>query len=193
MTMKPETPETQLDARLLEQIGQGDEDAFGLLYERFSSGLYSMALRIVGNETEAQDALQDAFTHIWKKAAAYDRTRSSPFTWAVMITRNRSIDRVRSRARVTRIVEKATEEFSHQLQADVESADAAEWREERARVRTALEKVTPDQREALELAFFSDLTHEEVAEKLNAPLGTVKARIRRVMIKLREILQGDEE
>ncbi len=190
--MKAENPETQLDARLLQQIGEGDQDAFGLLYERFSPGLYSMAIRIMGNEAEAQDALQDAFMHIWRKASTYDRERSSPFTWAVMITRNRAIDRIRSRQRVSRIVERATEEFAHEMQADEESADEAGLREERARVRSALEKITAEQREALELAFFSDLTHEEISEKLDTPLGTIKARIRRGMIKLRGILQGEE-
>lgn len=182
----------QLDARLLERIAGGDEDAFGLLYDRFSPGLYSMALRIMGNDAEAQDALQDAFSHIWRKAATYDFHRSSPFTWAVMITRNRAIDRIRVRQRVARIVERATVEFSHETHADEESAAEAGLREERANVRRALEKLSAEQREAVQLSFFSDLTHEQIAAKLDTPLGTVKARIRRGLLKLRGILRGQE-
>jgi RNA polymerase sigma-70 factor, ECF subfamily len=190
--MNPDGPERQLDAQLLERIATGDQDAFGLLYDRFSPGLYSMAVRIMGNEAEAQDALQDAFAHIWRKAATYDRTRSGAFTWAVMVTRNKAIDRLRVRQRVTRLVERATEEFSHQTEMDDESAAEAGLREERARVRAALAHISPEQKQAVELAFFSDLTHEEIASRLDAPLGTVKARIRRGLLKLRDLLKGTE-
>lgn len=190
--MKTDASDRQLDAALIERIAGGDEDAFGLLYDRFSPGLYSMALKIMGNEAEAEDALQDAFAHIWRKASTYDRNRSGAFTWAVMVTRNKAIDRIRVRQRMSRLVERATEEFSHQTEMDDESAAEAGLREDRGRVRAALTQIAPEQKQALELAFFSDLTHEQIAAQLNTPLGTVKARIRRGLLKLRDLLKGTE-
>lgn len=189
--MNPGTAEREIDARLIERIGSGDEDAFAMLYDRFSPGLYSMAIKIMGDAIEAQDALQDAFAHIWRKAATYDRARSSPFTWAVMVTRNKAIDRIRMRQRVARIAGRAAEESVNETAFDESSAAEAGLREERARVRLALSQISAEQKEAVEMAFFSDLTHEQIAERLGAPLGTVKARIRRGLLKLRDLLKGE--
>ena len=189
--MSPQDSERQLDARLVERTAAGDEAAFGLLYDRFSPGLFSMAVKITGNESEAEDAVQDTFAHIWRKAGTYSRARSHAFTWAVMVLRNRAIDRMRMRARVGRIVERATAEFAHQTGVDDESSMEAGAREDRARVRAALAGIDRDQRQVVELAFWSDLTHEQIATQLDTPLGTVKARIRRGLLRLRELLKGD--
>lgn len=188
--MKDQTPDQELDAQLIEQVGNGDQEAFSQLYDRLSPGLYSMALKIMTDAADAQDALQDAFAHIWRKAATYDRARSSGFTWAVMVLRNKAIDRLRMRQRVTRIAGRAAEEFSTHTEFDESAAEPA-MREVRARVRAALTNIPAEQQQAVELAFFSDLTHEQIAERLGAPLGTVKARIRRGLLKLRALLKGE--
>ncbi len=179
----------QVDAQLLARIATGDEVAFGALYDRFSPGLFSLVLKMVQDEKEAEDVLQEGFHHIWRRAATYDPLRSSPFTWAVMILRNKAIDRLRVRQRLDRTVERVTEEFSHFPEADEVSAQAAERHDEGAQVRSALQQIPDEQRQAVELAFFSGLTHEQIAEQLETPLGTIKARIRRGLLKLREFLK----
>lgn len=180
----------QVDAELLSRVAAGDEEAFARLYDRFSPGLYSMVLKMTGDEAEAQDVLQESFSHIWRKAMTFDPRRSAAFTWAVMVTRNKCIDRLRIRQRFARIAEKAAVEEQSAPKVDDVSVGLAELNEERGRVRAALDQVTADQRQAIELAFFNDFTHEEIAERLSTPLGTVKARIRRGLLKLREILEG---
>lgn len=189
--MSPEERSRQADAELLERVAAGDEAAFSQLYDRFSPGLYSMVMKMTNDEAEAKDVLQDAFSHIWRRAATYDGRRSAAFTWAVMITRNKCIDRMRVRQRFSRIVEKATLEQDGQPLVDEAASEEAEMRDRRVRLRTVLAKVSPDQQQAIELAFFNDFTHEQIAERLGAPLGTVKARIRRGLQKLRELLGGE--
>jgi RNA polymerase sigma-70 factor (ECF subfamily) len=186
--MNGDDPERKIEADLLGQVATGDEQAFTLLYDRFAPGLYSMVLRMCNDAAETQDVLQDTFAHIWRKAATYDRRRSAAFTWAVMVARNKCIDRLRMRQRFARIVEKVGQESTAQPGLDEASAEEAALRDERTRVRAVLAEVSPEQRQAIELAFFNDLTHEEVAARLGAPVGTIKARIRRGMQLLRELL-----
>jgi RNA polymerase sigma-70 factor (ECF subfamily) len=181
--------ERQIDAQLLARIAAGDETAFGTFYDRFSPGLYSFVLKMTRDEREAEDVLQEGFAHIWRRAATYDAARSSPFTWAVMILRNKAIDRLRVRQRISRTIEKASTESSHIPEADNSAAGEAERRDEGTLVRSALTQIPAEQRQAVEMAFFSGLTHEQIADKLGAPLGTIKARIRRGLLKLREFLQ----
>jgi RNA polymerase sigma-70 factor (ECF subfamily) len=190
-TMPPtQESDRELDAQLLARIAGGDEVAFGALYDRFSPGLYSFVLKMMRDERDAEDVLQEGFAHIWRRAATYDPARSSPFTWAVMILRNKSIDRLRVRQRLDRTIEKATVEFSQFPGADDAAASEMERRDEGARVRSALMRIPAEQKQAVELAFFSGLTHEQIAEKLGTPLGTIKARIRRGLLKLRDYLGG---
>lgn len=181
----------QIDAQLLVRIASGDEVAFGALYDRFSPGLYSFILKMVRDEKEAEDVLQEGFAHIWRRASTYDPARSSAFTWAVMILRNKAIDRLRVRQRIERTFEKATIEFSHFPEADESSAGEAERRDQGALVRSALQEIPEEQKQAVELAFFTGLTHEQIAEQLGTPLGTIKARIRRGLLKLRDFLKED--
>lgn len=183
--------ERKLDADLLLRTAAGDETAFAQLYDRFSPGLYSLVLKMVRDEREAEDVLQDGFSHIWRKASTYDPARSSAFTWAVMVLRNKAIDRLRVRQRIERTVEKATVEFSHFPEADDDAALEPVMREQRALVRSALTQLPDEQREAVELAFFTGLTHEQIAEKLGTPLGTIKARIRRGLFRLRDVLKEE--
>lgn len=171
---------------LLRRIGQGDRESFAQFYDRFARILYSVAYRLLRNQEAAEDVLQEVFVQIWAKAPTYDPARGKPLTWAVTLTRHRAIDLIRSTQRrgqlheeITREVQ-ATEKFD-----DHDSFLAVAAGEQQAFVREALQKLTDDQREAIELAFFGSLTQTEIAARLDQPLGTVKARIRRGLIKLR--------
>ena len=189
-----QTPQQADDFALLTRVAGGDEAAFSDLYDRLSGPLYSLAFKMLGDAGEAQDALQDICIQLWRRASAYDASKSSVFSWAVLITRGRVIDRLRSRSRRLRVVAGSTDDeaaIAEPSDASTAStgADNVANNEQAARVRQVLAKLPSDQREAIELAFFSDLTHQEVAERLNQPLGTIKARIRRGMLKLREHLR----
>ena len=180
-------PERQYAVALLARVGGGDEAALAEFYDRLSPTLYGVALKMLRDEKDSEDVLQDAFIYIWRKAATYNAQLSSPSSWAVMILRNKAIDRLRSRQRVEKIVERATAEFSHFADTDEHSAGEPFFREQRRLVRAALARLPADQRHALELAFFSGLTHEEIAAQLDTPLGTIKARIRRGLIQMRAL------
>lgn len=174
---------------LLQRVGQGDRQSFAALYDRFSGVLFSTAFRVLNDQEAAEDVLQDVFIQIWEKAPLYDPTRGKPITWAMTLTRNRAIDRLRSTLRRNRLqdeVQRESETFEHFDNRT--SFDAAESGEKSKLVREAVQNLSKDQREAIELAFFSSLTHEEIAERLNEPLGTIKARIRRGMVRLRDVL-----
>jgi RNA polymerase sigma-70 factor, ECF subfamily len=189
MTMPAQESENQFEAELINRIAEGDDSAFDALYKRFSGSLYGMAYRMMNDAKEAEDVLQEGFTYIWRKAATYDPTRSSPFAWAVMITRNKAIDRLRVRQRIEKLREKVTTEESFYQDKDETSANEPALRERGALVRSALLQIPPEQRQALELSFFGGLTHDQIAERLETPLGTIKARIRRGLLRLRDCLK----
>lgn len=180
------------DREMIERIGRGDQSAFSALYDRLSRPLYSLALRMLGDAGDAQDALQDVFLQIWSRAATYNPEQSTVFSWTVLLTRSRVIDRLRARKRRLRVVDSATgdEDADVADASTMESAaDTADKNDEAARVRSVLNNLPSEQREAIELAFFGDLTHHEIAARLGEPLGTIKARIRRGLLKLRERLR----
>ena len=180
------------DREMIERIGRGDQSAFSALYDRLSRPLYSLALRMLGDAGDAQDALQDVFLQIWSRAATYNPEQSTVFSWTVLLTRSRVIDRLRARKRRLRIVDSATgdEDADVADASTMESAaDTADRNDEAARVRSVLNNLPSEQREAIELAFFGHLTHHEIAARLGEPLGTIKARIRRGLLKLRERLR----
>ena len=182
----------EADAELVRQMRQGGETAFANFYDRFASGFFSMIYAILRDQKEAEDVLQEAFVQMWKRTATYDAARSSLFTWAVMISRHKAIDRLRSRQRQSRLSEALASESEADLAvASAERADNALARsDERERVRAALAQLGNAQREAIDLAFFAGLTQTQISERLGAPLGTVKARIRRGLLALREALGG---
>ena len=187
-------PAQQLDAEiaLLRRVAQGDRRGFEELYDRFSGVLFSTAYRVLNNQEAAEDVLQDVFIQIWEKAPLYDPTRGKPMTWAVTLTRNKAIDRLRSTVRRNRLqddVEREAETFE-QFD-DRSSFDAVASGETSKLVREAIQKLSKDQREAIELAFFSSLTQTMIAERLGEPLGTIKARIRRGMMKLKEVISPE--
>lgn len=186
--MTEESPQ-RADLDLIKRVAEGDQSAFAMLFDRLASPLYSLAYKMLGDTSEAQDAIQDVFVQIWRRASNYDSNQSSVFTWAILLTRGRVIDRLRGRARRLRLEEASRQEHeSAQALASISEsgADIVGRNEEAARVRSALAKLPAEQREALELAFFTAMTHKEIAKQVRQPLGTVKARIRRGLLKLRE-------
>jgi RNA polymerase sigma-70 factor (ECF subfamily) len=179
------------DIRLLQLVAQGDRAAFAQLYDRFSGVLFATALSVLNSREAAEDVLQDAFLMIWEKAPLYDAERGKPLTWALTLTRNKAIDRLRAAQRRRRLHDEAERETLTDEQFDDRDSFMAVLSAERgALVREALQQLSTEQRQAIELTFFHSLTQFEVAEQLGQPLGTIKARIRRGLMKLREVL-GD--
>lgn len=178
------------DASLMLQIAQGDRPAFAELYDRFSGPLYGAALRILRDPAEAQDVVHDTFVTLWEKAQAFEASRGTAFSWAVTLLRNRAIDRVRMRRRRAELLaESAPGDLGYADAASAASGgDSAQLGDQARAVRAAVATLPVEQQRAVELAFFSGLTQEEIAKKLSEPLGTVKARIRRGLMKLRDSL-----
>jgi RNA polymerase sigma-70 factor, ECF subfamily len=186
----PPDERQQVDAQLMRRAAQGDRDAFAALYDRFSAPLYAAALRILHDSTEAQDVVHDTFVALWEKAAMFDATRGSAFSWAVTLVRNRAIDRARRRRRRAELLADSAPGDLGYAGSDggLNSGESAEIDDDARAVRAAVAQLPMEQQRALELAFFGGLTQEEIAQKLSQPLGTVKARIRRGLLKLRDLL-----
>lgn len=176
-------------AQLLRRIAAADRDALGEFYDQTARPLFSVAVRMLGNTQEAEEVIQDVFVQIWTKAQTFDPAIGVPFHWAMSIARNRCIDRLRTRQRRSRVLV----EMKDGVEAEPATGPAEDpplSGDELDAVRSAVVTLPKDQRQAIEMAFFGGLTHQEIAETLNEPLGTVKARIRRGMLKLRETLQA---
>lgn len=177
-----------LDAPLLARIADGDQAALGELYDRFSRPLLAAVHRILNDHREAEDIVHDAFVAVWQKAADYDPARGSAFSWVMTLTRNRALDRVRSRKRRSGLLAQSAPADLGYDQTPPDVVHAADLGERGAAVRQAFGELPAEQRQAIELAYFSGLTQQEISERLQQPLGTVKARIRRGLLKLRDLV-----
>jgi RNA polymerase sigma-70 factor (ECF subfamily) len=177
-----------VDLPLLRAVAGGDEDALAALYDRYRLILYGFILRILHSRAEAEDVLQDVFIQVWRRAGDFDESRGRPFTWLVTLARSRAIDRLRSLSSRERTATEAAREVPDSIS---DAEDDAARSEQSRMVRRALAELNEEQRRALVLAYFEGLTQSEIAERLGAPLGTVKTRMRSGMIRLRELL-GDE-
>lgn len=185
--------EQETDEAILQRVAARDEAAFAELYDRFSGALYALARRILNDEQEARDVLQDGFLYLWDRAGDYDPTRSKAFTWSVIIFRHKAIDRLRALRRRAKFMEAATEEGLVQGNGSMERADRAVDKAERAGlVRQALKSLPEAQRKCIEWAFLRGFTHYQLSDKFEEPLGTIKTNIRRGLIRLRDILKGGE-
>ena len=194
MPHEPENAAAIEEGGLLALTGQGDREAFRLLYGRYSAPLFSLAIRILGNTGEAEELMQDAFVKIWKNAAFYDSRKSRPFTWAVTIMRRTCIDHLRKRRHLpatTPLPDDAGATPNYSTGDD--GRQLTEAREDSARLVEALAKISPNPRRALELALFSELTHSEIALCLEQPVGTVKSWIRRGLLDLRTALNDSAQ
>ena len=187
-----DTPLSDGDA-LAAAVG-GDGAGLATLYDRYSRVVYSLALRIVQIEAEAEDVVQEVFAQMFRQADRYDSRRGSVSSWLLTIARTRAIDHVRARRRLPdtrfgRAPEAAAENLPDP-RADQESQTLTD--EQVQRVRRALEDLPAEQRTAIELAYYDGLSQSEIAERLKAPLGTVKSRIRAAMLRLRDALEMDK-
>jgi RNA polymerase sigma-70 factor (ECF subfamily) len=171
------------DEDLLSFVGQGDSEAFTILYDRYGRAAFSLAYRVMGERQAAEDLVQDAFLKLWRSATSYRPERSSVRTWLLSIVRNRGIDQLRSHASRRRTQDRI-EAFAPRSQPS--EAFAETWRNsQRDRVRDALNTLPPEQLKVLELAYFSGYTHVQVSELLDVPLGTIKGRMRLGLKKMR--------
>jgi RNA polymerase sigma-70 factor (ECF subfamily) len=180
--------ETQ--AELLRRIAAQDREAMAGFYNQMAGVLFSTAVRMLRDSHEAEEVIQDVFVQIWNKAATFDHALGAPFHWALGITRNRCIDRLRARQRRSCLLDDLADAAPFELAPCAASAQNLLSMDELAVVRSAVEGLSQEQRRPIEMAFFGGMTHLEIAEALDEPLGTIKARIRRGMLKLRESLQA---
>jgi RNA polymerase sigma-70 factor (ECF subfamily) len=150
-----------------------------------------MALRMLGNEQEAQDALLEGMEHLWQKAPGFDRQRASAFSWAVMLFRSRLIDRARRRASQARLIENIAAQANPDTHDDQTAVERLGRSENCHMVQRALGGLRQEQQVLLQQAFFSGLTQQEIAEQTGRPLGTVKTIIRRALLELRAQLQRE--
>ncbi len=179
----------QEPARLVRAMAGGDRAALARLYDLLGQPHYALAHRVQSDSAEAQDIVHDAFLQLWQKARDYDPARGSVFAWAATLVRNRAIDRVRLRKRRAEILRDSAPEIHPPAGDDGGGpADRLWFAEKAGAVRAALGALAPEQRTALELAYFAGLTQQEISARLNEPLGTIKARIRRGLLRLRETL-----
>lgn len=175
---------------LLKRVAARDERSFGRLYDATSPYVFGLLRRMLATVEQAEEVAQEVYVQVWRTAGTFDSSRSSAWSWLAMLARSRAVDRMRADGSYRGALDDLTREpESAAVGNPVEGPERAAERTERGElVRRALRELPPDQRRALEMAFFGGLTHSEIAERINTPLGTVKTRIRTAMMKLRETL-----
>jgi RNA polymerase sigma-70 factor (ECF subfamily) len=178
------------DEVLLARIANGDSLALGELYDRYARLAIGVAYRVLGEHGASEDVVQEAFLAVWRRVDSFDASRGTVRSWLLTIVRNGAVDRRRGR-HARALQDAALDDVAFRLATpDEETFDTVAASVEAERIREALMMLPPDQREAIELAYFGGLTHQEIAERTGAPLGTVKGRMRLGLHKLRNSL-GD--
>ena len=178
------------DRTLIQQIGAGDQKAFGILYERYTTLVFSLAVKIADSHETAEDITLDVFTQIWKNAKKYHPEKGSVKGWIASLARYRSIDTLR-RHKVRSDINRPqwSDVQLEKIPSNDNTGEALELAETRKKVSNAIAKLPEDQQEVLAMAYFKGYTHRQIAEALNEPLGTIKTRIRLGLQKLREIFK----
>ena len=171
------------DISLVGAIRSGDESAMATLYDRYSSIVYAVSLRVLGDTGAAEDVLQEVFMQLWRNPGVFDSSRGNLGAWLAVIARNRSIDSLRKRRPETDI-----EDVIVSVEPDM--AGEAERSRAMEKVRSTLGGMPAAQRNALEMAYFEGLTHTEIAAKTGEPLGTIKTRIRAGLMTLRKAFEA---
>lgn len=180
----------ETDATVIARLAGGDHSALGTLYDRHARAVYSLVYRIVRHSHDAEDVTQEAFSQAWLQARRYDGGRATVVGWLLMIARTRALDRLRSRAGGlgraafgSDEIDGLAAEHGGDQEANAIAAQAA------GRLREIVGSLPDAQREVLHLAFYRGLTHSEIADALQTPLGTIKTRLRTALIRLRDTLQ----
>lgn len=172
-------------AAALERVAEGDRAAFEEVYRRTSAKLFSVCLRILPVRQEAEEALQEAYLSIWRRAESFDAARGSAMTWLITLTRNRAVDRLRAAGKIV----SAPVELADQVADPALSASALlELSEDEQKLSHCLGTLDGSEARLIRTAFFEGSTYAELAERASTPLGTIKSRIRRALIKLRDCL-----
>ena len=189
----PSLDEIRIEQQLLQDIRAGNRESFAVFYDRVAPLLFTVAFRILNQREAAEDVLQEAFLLIWQRAQQFDPAKGRPLNWAVTLTRNKALDRLRSAHRQQKIREAATLEVESLSPGGeptgLESAASHEFYD---RIRFALAKLPENQRTVIQMVFLSSITVKETAERLGEPLGTVKSHLRRGLMRLRRSL-GEAE
>jgi RNA polymerase sigma-70 factor, ECF subfamily len=175
-------------AALIGRMAEGDQAAMGSFYDATSRLIFGLVLRILGDRPTAEEVLIDVYTQVWRQAGAYDGGRGTPLAWLTTIARSRALDRLRAGWQEQQR-RQPIEELQDAPDQAASPEDDAVTTEHQRLVRAALAALSPEQRQVIELAYYSGLSHSEIAAHLNQPLGTVKTRTRLGMLKLREALR----
>ncbi|HYL92088.1 MAG TPA: sigma-70 family RNA polymerase sigma factor [Alphaproteobacteria bacterium] len=173
------TPNVEDEAALIARLRAGDQAAMAAIYDRYSSIVYGVALRVLGNTMAAEDVLQEVFIQLWRNPKAFDSARGRLAAWLAVIARNRAIDHLRKRP-----IEDDIDELPISTGVNLENESAQRMAVEK--VRNVMASLPQEQRRLLEMAFFEGMTHTEIAGKTGEPLGTIKTRIRAGLLVLRK-------
>jgi RNA polymerase sigma-70 factor (ECF subfamily) len=175
------------DEDLMELVRAGEVQAFEVIFDRHSTAAFSLAYRMCGRRSLAEDIVQDAFLSLWRSSSGYEPGRGSVRSWVLSVVHNRAIDAFRRQG--SRDVRNVTDEgIAERLPAPDATDVEVERRDDARQVRSALEELPPDQRQVIELAYFGGFTHTQIAEMLDLPPGTVKGRMRLGLTKMRYVL-----
>ena len=192
MIQTPSLNDSQLeeDIRLMQRIAERDSSAYQTFYKKYSGLIFASISNVLNDHHDREDVMQEVLVQLWNKAYLYEPRKGRPLTWLTTLARNRAIDRIRSKQRRARLNgDFEIESRNVQPEFDESAHDILENKERDGIVMRAVEKLNPDQREAIQLVYFNGLTQAEVAESLHEPLGTVKARIRRGVNRLETLIK----
>ena len=177
------------DVELMQRIGTGDRASFEEFYRRHIALVFSTAFKILNNSSDAEDVTQEVMFMVWEKSPMYEVSRGKPLNWAVTMTRNKAIDRLRSIQRRLRLNDDAEREIAPPPRLGKDRpTDQLDTGEKQQIVRSAVMKLNREQRQVIEMSYFGGLTQLEISTRLKTPLGTIKARIRRGMLRLKKIV-----
>lgn len=179
----------QRQVELIRGAASGDQQALAALYDATSRTVYGLLLRILADASDAEEVLLDVYEQVWRQASQYSRERGSPLAWLTTIARSRAIDRLRRGRREQQNTEPLESIFATARAGGASAEEDVMAGEVRAVVRKALDSLAPEQREVIELAYYSGMSHSEIAAARGLPLGTVKTRTRLGLMRLREMLK----
>ncbi len=179
-------------SEMIRRVARGDSSALAELYDATSPFVFGLALKILRDSGAAEEVTLDVFLQVWRQARAFDDKRGKPSAWLVTMARSRAIDRLRSKARPW-VSAEPLDAAAARSSDGPGPHEECERSERRRRVASAMAQLSPEQREAITTAYFSGLSHSEIAARLGKPLGTIKTRIRLGMMRLREILGPPDE
>ena len=196
MTQSTATPEeleaiVKRDTAMLYRIAQKDVSAFQEFYRAYSGLVFATISHVLNDHQDSEDIMQEVLVQIWQKAHLYEPAKGKPLTWVTTMARNRAIDRIRAKQRRSKLNNDFENEHSIvQPEFDESTAERVVSIEQQGIVRGAVQSLTSDQREAIQLTYFNDMTQAEVASQLHEPLGTIKARIRRGVSRLEGLVNA---